>query len=91
MVNFTTYEKGKDSSCILNNGEHPFIKCPTCINYRDIINPKIESIESLFDISSDLIEKKECVSKSVLEKIKKGALNSPFLPKKYYDILLYNK
>ena len=39
LVNVTKYKVGKDTSCVLYPGDHPFIKQKSIINYADPLEP----------------------------------------------------
>ncbi len=75
----TTWEIYKDDSCILQLGDHPFVKHPTCVKYNGF--SKTISVEQLeLVISQKKLVQKERVSQEVLQKILKGACETKFLP-----------
>ena len=77
IVNFTTFDNKKDSSCVLDKGEHPFVKHRTSVNYYEA---RIVSSEKLTQLESyGLITRKEDLDDEVLAKILEGAATSPFL------------
>lgn len=71
MVNFTSHAHFKDQSCILDVGDHDFIKHKTCVNYSD---PKIvtkKQLESL--VQSGLLQNRKNVGMAILNRILDGA------------------
>jgi len=81
LVNLTTYQPGKDKTCILNEGEHPFINHKSTIEYSEVLEPKIADLEKAID--SGIARTHAIASDVLLEKIQDGAKSSPALPKKY--------
>lgn len=83
---FTTWEDYKDDSCILEAGDHPFIRHTTCIDYR---GPG--SLLSAADIEQRIqrgqIKLREPVGRDVLARIREGAARSKFLPMDYDQLL----
>jgi len=77
LVNATTYKTNKPTDCILNTKDHPFIKHKSIINYGDARDATEATIEN--NIKNGLSRKLIPVSKTVLDKIKKGALRSDAL------------
>ena len=80
IVNFTTYKnKGyEDTSCIVEVGEHPFITNKSYIFYRRSRIVDLSKLE-LFYRTSEL-KPQDRLSPELLEKIRVGAKESPFLP-----------
>lgn len=88
VVNMTTfYNTGKeDSSCILQEGEHPAIKQKSYITYHNAFAVDISVI--LTNIAQKQILSSERLSPTCLKKIQYGAMNSDYLPEKlqkYFD------
>ena len=79
----TWYENAgwQDSSCILNNGEHEFIKHKSWIDFRKAVS-KTE-IEVLAGIMRGLFISMEDLKPDVLEKVQEKTKESDFLPYKY--------
>ncbi len=86
MVTFTTWEKYKDDTCLLEPGDHPFIKHTTSVKY-DGLNEilSVEKIENL--LSRGKLERKDPLSEQVLEKILRGACETKFIPNGHWLIL----
>lgn len=77
IVNFTTFDNRKDSSCVLDKGEHPFVNHRTSVNYYDAKTVSMKTLTQLESYGS--ITRKEDLSDEVLAKILEGAAISPFL------------
>ena len=80
-VNITTEVGYSDTSCVLSVGDHSFIKQDSVIRYEDT---EIISVNKLKEgIKSDKFSPRKPLSKEILERIKKGAKDSLYLPPKY--------
>lgn len=83
IFNFTTYWDGCDSTCVLQAGDHPFIKHLTCVAYsRGKLLP-----ESLTTSKAHSFAWKTPVSPPVLLRIQQGAIGSRFTPGKLKPIV----
>ncbi len=80
-VNVTSYSSNSDTSCVLNLGDHNFIKHKSVINYGDAREIEATTIANL--INSDSCTSKGTVSTSVLSRIQQGGLKSPRLKNKF--------
>lgn len=78
-VNFTSSNQNTDQSCVMEVGEHPFLKWQSCVYYggQDRLITLAEYKRCLR--SGDLLPHKP-VSKDLLTRILNGAATSPFLP-----------
>ena len=77
IANMTT-DDGIDPSCILDAGDHPFVKHRTRIRYdmaRILSDTDLERY-----VASNAIRLHERVSAEILERIRQGAASSPFIP-----------
>jgi len=74
-----------DQSCLLNKGDHPFIKHETYVNYRDARIPRICNLEKAE--ATGLLIRREPVDEVLLTKILEGAKTTPFLKFKIRKIL----
>ncbi|MBW7990160.1 MAG: hypothetical protein FVQ84_09125 [Planctomycetes bacterium] len=74
-----------DSSCIVNDGEHPFIKHKSYVFYREAKCPTLIDLQAGID-KGLLIPKEDC-SKEFLEKILDGAANSMFTSIEILEVL----
>ncbi len=65
-VNITTYHDNKDESCIIEPGEHGFIKEKSLVKFDKAILPKVENLEKALEngtIKPNVIAKKELINK----------------------------
>ena len=76
-VNFTSWRADKDQSCVVEVGEHGFIKVRSCVDYRRDFLIKLTDYEHCLD-SGDLIPH-DPVSKDLLKRILHGAEVSQFI------------
>ena len=77
IVNMTT-DDDVDPSCILNVGDHPFVRHRTRIRYdmaRIVTDADLER-----HISSNTIRLHERASPAIVERIRQGAVSSPYVP-----------
>lgn len=86
LVNVTTATESKqrlDRSCVLDVGDHPFIKHQSLINYQDALKCRADAIDAAIQsLPTTCIEQRERFQPSVLRRIKKGALESDSMPRK---------
>jgi hypothetical protein len=74
LVNFTSYREDKDLACVLDAGDHPFIKHKTCVNY---IKAKLIPIATYQKIlASPNVSAHVRVKPEILQRIRNGVLNS---------------
>jgi len=81
IVNATSFKPNKDSSCMLNSTDHPFIRKKTIVNYGDALTAKETIIEK--NISLGISRRLPPIKGKVLERIIEGALKSDAFPGKY--------
>jgi|SRR6266404_5149992 len=74
LVNFTKHRQDKDQACVLQDGDHPFIKIPTCVEYRRAKIVTNEQLDILISLPN--VEVREPLSPEVLERILDGVPNS---------------
>lgn len=77
-VNLTTYQVGKESACVLNPGDHPFIKRTTCVQYADA-RPIASAILDKH-LGNGRIVRQTPVSPQILARIRSGAAASCHIP-----------
>ena len=78
IISVTTLKVGREQSCILEPIDHPFIQHSSIINYGEA---KIVSADDLsWNIKLNKIEQLKPIDANVLNRIRKGAENSIFLP-----------
>ncbi|NTU44128.1 MAG: hypothetical protein HGA99_01200 [Chlorobiaceae bacterium] len=78
LVNFSSIYEGifHDDACIVNEGEHPFIKHPSYIEYR-----KAETVKASHLIKCDFTQKED-VSDDLYTRICDGLMLSKHTPKR---------
>ena len=77
-VNLTTLrDHTEDESCVLDKGDHPFIRHKTAVNYGDARRWRISKINQALEEGKLLMDRP--VTPGVLRKILKGAKESKFL------------
>ncbi len=77
IVNVTTYEPGKDDSCVLEAGEHPFITHKSCVRYAGANVTSLAKIRKA--ITDGLVETHSPVRPDILAAVRDGAARSPYL------------
>ncbi len=75
----------KESTCLVNQGEHPFIKHTSFVNYSCAELASADLIEER--LASGVFRAHKPASSELLEKIRRGAERSDFLELGYRDIL----
>ncbi len=89
IVNISTWRDEathlNDGSCIINKGEHNFIKSKSYVVYREAKTPLVSQIEQA--IQSDLIEPNDDCTTGLIAKIILGAAQSQFTPNKILRVL----
>lgn len=78
IVSFTTYRRGKGPTCLLNVGDHPFIKHPTMVDYSRAIDVSNAGLDGCANAAKLLLQ--ESLQPHVLDRIRQGAAASPFIP-----------
>jgi hypothetical protein len=85
IINLTTSDGEQESHCILNAGDHPFVRHPTVPSYRDA---KIVSLAKLHELSKcGLLNYQQRMPAEHLNRVYSGALESDFLPEGCRKIL----
>jgi len=87
LVNVTTYKKDADvdNSCILEVGDHRFITRPSFILYRKAVFSNLELLSR--GIEKRVLVPDIPVTEELLRRILHGAAKSPFLSRKYLNLL----
>lgn len=76
IVNLTSFDEEKDPSCVLEFGEHSFVRKKTCIRY---LSARVTNIPNLIEGEKrQIFWRKEDASKSLIAKLRKGAMQSRF-------------
>ena len=74
IVNMTTWKDYIDPACILDVGDHPFIRHRTCVNYRDA---KIVPLAKLFALKdAGMLELVKPLSAALLKRIRDAVNDS---------------
>ncbi len=69
IVNVTSHRADKDQACILDVGDHPFIKHKSCIEYR---RAKVLPAEQLITLLGDRVEQLDTCNTELLGRIRDG-------------------
>lgn len=87
-VNMTSVSENgpRDPACILNKGDHPFVKHQTEINYDRTLEMSLQGPKGLL-ANRDYIVTNRPVSAKILNKIQRGAINSRFMKERFKDII----
>ena len=77
-ANFTSWRPDKDQSCLVEAGEHSFVKKRSCVEYR---RDKLMTL-SQYDahMASGRLTAHDPVSQALLNRILRGAAKSPYIP-----------
>jgi hypothetical protein len=86
IVNLTSWRCDKDQACVLDVGDHPYIRKKTCVNYPDSKIVSSQQLDAL--IQSGHLEKHDPVTMELLERIRQGAMLSRFMPLDHAQILI---
>jgi hypothetical protein len=77
-VHFTTLRPYSDRSCILDQGDHPFVRHPTSVAYRDVLRWTDERLTQL--IADGIARPRQPLAPAVLERIRGSFFASPRTP-----------
>lgn len=83
LVNITS--KDTDQTCVLAKGDHPFIKHPSCVNYKDAMLADVNLLKEY--LKQNPTKMHDNVSPAILQKIKDGAKDSPNFKPEYIAYL----
>lgn len=78
IVSLTTWREGKDASCKIERGEHPFVTHSTCVDYRHAMSVTVTQLLDGKDKGDFSLREK--LSKAVLQRILGGAASTTQLP-----------
>ncbi len=86
IVNLTSWASGKDQSCVLRPGDHPWIRHDTCVNYQD---SQITTLKKLIAARDGrALTLNAPIDSAVLKRIRDCSLNSTKMPLDHADILI---
>jgi hypothetical protein len=84
VVLFVSWTEKYDQACVLNGGEHPFIKHPTCVQYpgaKVVTDARLEQLRQ-----SGELRPKTPLSNDLLAQIRQKAEGAD-IPTRAYEIL----
>lgn len=88
-VNITSYrddrKRDNDPACILNPGDHPFIKHKSFINYGGAYIFEKDKLQSIIDYN--MIEKKQRIRNKIFKNIIDNFKNSEFTPQNIIELI----
>ena len=84
LAHFTTRRTYTDDTCVIQPGEHPFVKKETIVRYDQAYVCPAANLASLERI---IIRKLEPLSGELLARILRGALSSPQTPDKIKNLI----
>jgi len=85
IVNLTSHDADKDDACILDAGDHPWIRHRTCVRYMDARIASEAALDGL--IAAGSLRPQARASDDLLGRILAGAQVSAFLPGRHRRIL----
>jgi hypothetical protein len=77
-VHLTTLRSYSDRSCILDTGDHPFVRHPTSVAYRDVLRWTDARLAQL--IADGIAKPRHPLDPAVLERIRAGFFASAHTP-----------
>lgn len=83
-VMLTSLRSHSDRTCILDVGDHPFIRHPTSVSYRDVIRVTGERLSEL--AADGTARPRQPVSGAVLERIRRGFFASAHTQHAYVEM-----
>ncbi len=85
-VNITTYRQDKDCACILEKGDHPYIRHRSVVRYEDSEPIPRGIFESLVGLGH--LNPREPATPALLDRLRKGAERTRRLPEASRTILV---
>jgi hypothetical protein len=86
FVSMTSLDVTKEDVCIIESGEHPFVKHRTCIAYHDARRASLENLHHLQSLGRILPQ--QPVNSELLTRIRRGASLSRDIPIEILELLL---
>ena len=80
IVNLTKQKNGADQTCVLQPGDHEFVKTETIVHYGDARLAPAEPLRTIAKMPG--YDFHEDCSHQLLERVRKGLFDSPYTPKK---------
>lgn len=78
IVNVSTQRPGAETTCVLSEGEHPFIQHQSYVRYQSARKVGVPALQAA--VKAGLLKPRAAVNAALLAKIKAGAQASPLLP-----------
>jgi len=88
VVNLTSWRQDKDQACVLEVGDHPFVRHKSCVSYR---GAKVVCVARLTQLQEAGFQLQEPVSAELLNRMRESALASVFMAEEHADILIDQK
>ena len=85
LVNVTTKRPPCDDSCIVQSGEHPFLRQESIVAYRHM--KVIDPVRSFYVEKQGILKLYDPVSPELLERIQRGARESAFSARKAQELI----
>jgi hypothetical protein len=86
LVSLTTVTPLKETVCLLEVGDHPWIRHQTCVYYE---YPKVVSLEKLYQLKdAGLLKPQEPLAPQLLQRIRECAALSERMALQYAEILI---
>lgn len=86
IVNLTTLDARKEQICVLNRGDHPWIKHETCVNFADSIITTLAKLNAAR--AGGALQMRAPLSPGLLKKIREAVLDSERIPMDNADVLI---
>ena len=86
FVSMTSYDVTKEEVCLLDVGDHPFVKHKTCIAYASAKEAGLQALLQLRDAGQ--LRPDIPVSSEILKRIRRGASLSKDIKLKYLELML---
>ena len=77
IINVSTLRPNAETTCIVQPGEHPFIKHDSYVRYRGARGVKVAHLAEA--VKQGLLKPQQAAGKMLLEKVRAGAKASPLL------------
>ncbi len=74
-----------DSSCIVNNGEHSFVRGKSYVPYRKALCTTLDKLQR--GIDGSVLQQLENCTDELLNRVLEGAANSKFTPNEILEVL----
>jgi hypothetical protein len=85
IVSLTTYTVDQENVCIINAGEHPWVRHKTCVAYGRTTKTSMRSLCELRDSGKIIINIP--VSQEIVDRIRLGASKSRKIAREFIEIM----